>query len=347
MHSQPITLSRHVAVALLAVIYSFAFIVTPYWTRAASATTVTLVLLVTVSIGIVWTFVCAAELHAQCDPWKWRYVLTLAGVLFLLNMRALNSDIPWRGDEEYHIATTLRLAAGLSTKWTIAFILGVVALLVMAWRTSRWTIPVGLLLVASVMVAYLVTRPWSGVSTPVLFRYPFISYWAVVLPLHLATIAGVSPYHEILYRALPFCCAIVLAWAFTLYIREADTFTGVLWGIAVGTIPVVFYYSSILYLELPAAVLMFLVCASGQALLTESVPEVTQHPAWYALVLVGFIKETTIWFLVCYLACRLIGRRAREIFYEVRLSLAVMLPALLYLFLRRTLSRQDRTAAVT
>jgi hypothetical protein len=347
MNSQPITLSRHVAVVLLAVVYSLAFIITPYWTRAASATTVALVLLLTVSTGIVWTFLCAAELRAQWGPWKWRYVLAPAGILFLLNMRALTSDIPWRGDEEYHIATTLSLAAGLPTKWLIVFILGVVALLVMARRTSRWTIPVGLLLVASVIVAFLVTRPWSGVSTAVLFRYPFISYWAIVLPLHLATLAGASPYHEILFRILPFCSAIALTWAFTLHVREAAEFPGALWGVAVGTIPVVFYYSSILYLELPAVVLMFLVCANGHALLTQSVPKVMQHPAWYALVLVGFIKETTICFLVCYLACRLIGRRGREIFDEVRLSLAIMLPALLYLFLRRTLSRQDRTAAVT
>jgi hypothetical protein len=333
-------------IVLLAVVYSLAFIITPYWTGAASSSTVTLVLLLTVGTGIVWIFLCATELRLQHGLCEWRYGLLLACVLLLLNVRALTSDIPWRGDEEHHITTTLRLAAVLSNNGLIAFVLGVAVLLWLAWRKSRWTIPVLLQLVISMIVAFLVTRPWPELATPALLRYPFISYWAVVLLPHVANLAGASPYHEILFRALPFCSALALAWAFTLHIREADTFTGVLWGVAVGTIPVVFYYSSILYLELPATLLMFMVCANGEALLTQSVPSVKQDPTWYALVLVGFIKETTICFLVCYLACRLIARRFREVAHEMRLSLAVLLPAVLYIFLRRTLSRQDRTVSI-
>ena len=117
-----------------------------------------------------------------------------------------------------------------------------------------------------------------------------------------------------------------------------------LWGCAIITLPLVYYYSSILYIELPAIVLMTVVCFNLQSLLQDDFTKLQQNPAWYALILIGFIKETTILFLLCFVFWRLIAFLKRQIadskfkgpdfLQEVKVALAVLLPAILYLFLR-------------
>jgi hypothetical protein len=83
------------------------------------------------------------------------------------------------------------------------------------------------------------------------------------------------------------------------------TIPGFLAGIAVALIPVVYYYSSIFYLELPAVCLMFIVCLRIDHLLFSDFEEIRNDPGWYALILIGFIKETTIPFLLVFVAFRI------------------------------------------
>ena len=52
----------------------------------------------------------------------------------------------------------------------------------------------------------------------------------------------------------------------------------------------------------PAVLLMAIVAFHAEALLFDEVHEVLQHPAWVALVLIGFIKETALPFLAAFLA---------------------------------------------
>jgi hypothetical protein len=70
------------------------------------------------------------------------------------------------------------------------------------------------------------------------------------------------------------------------------------------SIPLVFYYSSIFYLELPAVCLMFVVCLRIDHLLHSDFNEIRNDPAWYALLLLGFIKETTLPFLIVFVIFR-------------------------------------------
>lgn len=73
---------------------------------------------------------------------------------------------------------------------------------------------------------------------------------------------------------------------------------------AVATIPTIFYYSSITYLEMPAVMLMTIVCLRIEPLARNDTSAIKQDVGWYALILLGFIKETTLPFILMFLAYR-------------------------------------------
>jgi hypothetical protein len=79
-----------------------------------------------------------------------------------------------------------------------------------------------------------------------------------------------------------------------------------LWGFSFATAPLVFYYSSILYIELSAVFLMLVVCSHAGDLLSGNFKDIKHSPGWLALVLLGFIKETVIVFLFCFLVARMV-----------------------------------------
>ena len=125
------------------------------------------------------------------------------------------------------------------------------------------------------------------------------------MALHPASLV-IGPYHEILFRIIPFLSVVGLAWYFQRSINQKEIHSKFLWGLAIGTIPIVFYYSSILYLEIPAIFLMTLVCIRISNLLQKDFVGLKQDIGWYALILIGFIKETTLPFLLCFLIYRTI-----------------------------------------
>jgi len=43
------------------------------------------------------------------------------------------------------------------------------------------------------------------------------------------------------------------------------------------------------------------VCLNIRSLLRDDYQMIRQNPAWYALILIGFIKETTLPFLICFI----------------------------------------------
>jgi hypothetical protein len=190
-------------------------------------------------------------------------------------------------------------------------------------------------------------NPFVEIKESILFRYPYINYWFFALLPRLALTLSAEPYYEILFRVIPFIASVALVCICQIYFLRPEKPLDLLWGCAVATIPLVFYYSSILYLEQSAIVLMTLVCFNIKDLFHEDFTKLKQNPFWYALILIGFIKETTIMFLLGVVFWRfvafLIRRRTesanvesfrRGLIQEIKIALATLLPAVLYLFLR-------------
>jgi hypothetical protein len=347
-------------IVLLAGIYTLGFIVTPYWIRTNSTPEMIFILALTLGIGAIWSFLSAKDLEVRIEPLNgWHLLILLAG-LVILNFKTLTIDIPWRGDEGIHITRTLALASSISIIWVLTFIVLFLSTAMLAWKKSKWSILLGMVSIAGVISFNIVKNPLTGISSSVLMRYPFINYWFYAILPSLAMAIKVNPYQEVFFRMVPFLSTFALVWIFQRDLCRSKPILNLFWGLAVASIPLVYYYSSILYIEMPAIALMVIVCFNIPSLLKDDFLEIKQNPAWYALILTGFIKETTIPFLVCFIGWRLIasvvqGRISlksiktslRSLQDELFIAVSVLLPVSFYLFLRGTLSQQARWFSLT
>ena len=287
---------------------------------------------------------------------QWGYFFILLAGMIVLNLKALTVDIPWRGDEDIHIARTVALASIIPNTLAILFVIGLITMVTLAWwKKSKWAIFLVIFFAACAIAYHLAKNPLAGINSYALLRYPFINYWFFAIVPMAARALKINPYQEVFFRIVPFLSTFFLVWIFQNSLSGSKAYVNLLWGLAAATIPLVYYYSSILYIELPAICLMLIVCLNIKSLLKDDYRAIRQNPAWYALILIGFVKETTIPFLVCFIGWRLIvqvvqGRitpnairsSLRSLGEELLIALAVLLPIIFYLFLRGTLSQQSR-----
>ena len=328
---------------MLASFFGLAFIVTTYWCLPASLAGKMMVLALSLVLGALWVLISAAELEARCRATTTAALAILVAGLAVLNYRPLSAPFAWRGDEIYHVGVTRNLlglvvrvppAVALFGVMTWALCLG------LAWRTPKWALALAGVMVAGVVGFFLeISYPGSSL------RYPYVGYWFVALVPAIAGLMG-HPFHEALFRVLPLLSVAGVIWVFLRHLGLRSRWPYLLWGTSVAVIPLAFYYSSILYLEFPAVFLMTVVCLNLEQLLDAGLGSLRRSAGWYALILIGFIKETTVPFLVCFLACRtvvVLGRQWRsgggDAFLsacaeEVQVAFATMFPVSFYILLR-------------
>lgn len=360
--SLPLTIkcSKFFITSILASFYALAFIITPYWTLAQSNSSEVIILIFTVSFGILWSLCSGSEIQVQISVRRLTGAILLVLFVILLNYKALTSVIPWRGDEDFHILKTLEVITLIPNSWFLEGVLLFGLILYLSWRKSYWAFIVGGLTIAGIILLFKLENPLNGLKPDFLLRYPFINYWFYSIIPRMAS-AITDPYHEILYRIIPAISAAAIIWL-TLPIQEGSPRINLLlWCLAIATIPVLFYYTSIFYLELPAIGLMLIVCLQLKGLLEDDFNAIKSNPSWYALLIIGFIKETVLPFLVCFLLIRLIYsiRRVRLkteqeknvgftipsnwhmvgiIGGEIMIAFSILFPLFFYLYLRNSSS---------
>lgn len=352
---------RRVVFALLFLVFDLQFLLTPLWLRPRHHWIRPVLALALFVLGLLWAWWSSArlELPRRSHPWRWAFLsLVIIGVL---NARALVSDVPWRGDEGGHIDIVVGLAGVFTSNWPI-FALAALATLATGWwprRTpaARPMLP-GLALCCA---SFILTVTWLAFtpraydfqamfSSFQITRYPWLVDWLATVPVLLVRpFAQQSP--EILFRLVPFASTVLLALVCARALPNAPWPLRVLGLIAVGSIPIIFYYTSILYLEMPAILLMTVVCLHARPLLRAAPAELLRSPAWPALLLIGFIKETMAPFLFSFVACRiffaLVSARSRAerwpaLVGEFRVAFCVLFPLFAYLFFRIHLSEGSR-----
>lgn len=349
-------LSKGCTAALLASVYILGFIITPYWLLHASAAADIFYLALTISIGLIWLWLSANSLEI---PFSLKdigvFFFLLAGVI-ALNYRALNSVIPFRGDEASHIERTLELADRIPFLPGLILLALFVVFIAAGMKGQKWGAFIGISIVAGTVFYFWGRNSFEDVlKGQLLFflRWPFINYWIFTVFPKLASLIS-HPYHEALYRIIPVLSMLGVSWIYQRKARAANLLNNIAWGLAVATIPLVFYYSSILYIEPLAVFLMTVVCLNAEHLLRENSQSISHIPAWYALLLIGFIKETTVPFLLCFIAVRMIvqvrtwsrqdlKQRSENplrnlLTGEFKIAFALLAPIALYLYFRATLT---------
>ena len=340
--TREIELPRSFVVALLASFFSLALIFTDYWNIPDPLPIELMLLLATILLGAAWSFMAAARLRISFKIIHILLFVLLLGGVFWINYLPLTSDLPWRGDEDHHFRFVLALVRmmGKFPLYAALLILAALALvLFLAWRKPKAAV------ILALTVTGILLLPYPEESLFGSLRYPYINYWIYTLTLYpWGQLFGY--YNEILFRIVPFLSAVALAWFYRRELKLGMEPAGLLWAFAVALIPSVFYYSSVLYLEMPAVFLMTWACLRAEKLLTGSFNEVRQDVGWYALILIGFIKETTLPFLVCFAAARAIvtlvrgikgktsGATAARVLGEVAIHFITLMPLAYYLLFR-------------
>jgi hypothetical protein len=357
-------LSRYFVTALLVSLFMLAFVITPYWTLAPSTLNRLSIIVITFSVGILWAFGSASEVQLKWRGRQQAELIVIFALVIVLNYRALTSVIPWRGDEDLHILKTLDVVALVPNAWYFGGLLLFGLILFFAWKKSHWTIPIAVLTVVSALVLFNQANPFNGLTPDFLLRYPFVGYWFYAIIPKIASLTA-NPNQEILYRIIPALSTAVLVWILLSDSGNSPITSLFLWFLALVTIPIIFYYTSILYLELPVVCLMLIVCLRIQELLEKDLEALKNDPGWYALLFMGFLKETALPFLGCFLLLRLIyslkharfsslqarsnqpntkptGLDTGSLIKELIIVLCILVPSFLYLYFRGSLALTRR-----
>ncbi len=343
-----VSIPRRVMTVFLASFFLLAYVITPYWSLVHPAPQAAAVLIAELAIGGIWCYFCAGSMKLSVRSMPWIQAgIVLAGML-LLNLRTLTSVIPWRGDESWYISQTQTLTERIAPEFILAAAILFSFVVFSVTRKSPWLTFIGILASIATVVLFFQRDPFQNLDSIYLLGHPFVSFWLYAIVPMAAKLLW-DPNHEFLYRIIPLLSATAIVWIFIRNLPRAGLAVRLLWGLAIATIPVLIYYSSILYLELPAVVLMVLVCLHAENLLTNDLSTLKEDPAWYALLLLGFIKETVFVFLLCFLACRVFFSWCKQtsgsnktpkdgfsrfLIQELLIAFCVLLPYFLYMIFR-------------
>ncbi len=367
--------------AALYLVFTWGFILCPYWRYPLpnESQTPALRQTVFVTIGIlaalVWAFLASPlrrsspslTIEISSSQKRRRLIVhhlvpitLLLAFLLALNFRSLTLGIPWRGDEDQHMRNTVMLVEQLSSHacmpWTLGIPIAAAGFMVLAWRRPqlrRLYLP-ACLVMAALEILWIVSRnPLAMLS---LTRYPVLPRWySALLPLLLSPFLHLQRpftghYAEAVYRAVPFLCAVGLGGLVFVHLAwrrdRIVTIISAIFALAIGTLPLVVYYSSLLYLEMPAVLLITVALLSGRRLLAADAERLRRLPAWYALILIGFVKETTLPFLAAFVLLRGVVQlrrwmKSRPVSFwrwvaqELAIVICAILPLALYLVFRK------------
>jgi len=318
--------------------FSLAYIAAPYWMINQSTQMAILLLVLTALIGLLWSSTASGHTKIKIT---WNGILSFLLLLLIVgafNYMPLNSVIPWRGDEDYHIAIVQDFLKQPQSFFPL--ILSCLLFIYAGWRRSKIVVPAG----AAVVMLFALYNYFSPINFYSILRYPYVSrFFQAIVPYFGSFFT--SMYHEVFYRVVPFLSTVFIAWKCMESYNILDWRIKLVFGLSVAFMPVLYYYSSILYLEMPAVFLMLIVCLDIEKLLKDDFTTIKTRIGWYALILTGFIKETVIFFLFSFIVSRLVIR-IEQIFrkkVDINLSLlwndlkiifCVSLPACIYIFYR-------------
>jgi hypothetical protein len=250
------------------------------------------------------------------------------------------------------------LAGVLKQAWGPLAVLAlplVLAAILQALRRSG-KVALGAILLAAAAVATAMAIAVAVTAPPFKMewvpRYPLAVSWLEAPLVAIAAKFTSQPNPpEAVFRIVPFLSAALLAWTCARKAEGLRAAARLLYMLAVASIPVVLYYSSVLYLEMPAVLLMTVVCLGAEIWTTCAPEELPGKPEWYALILLGFVKETVPAFLGAAILARLwvrlryhrgAGSPRRQLLAEARPAACALIPFLVYWAYRTFLSTSIR-----
>lgn len=338
---RPRAVPRNTMLAVLLTVFMAAFVLAPWWYFYPSMILRWGLLTVVMLAGFILSFFSSGDL--EVDPSVPRHpvvwYLALAAGLLLIHVRTLVSDIVFMGDEDFHIGVVLTLkhfvtvfieeAAGLLygdpvPALTLLAVLGGSAVYRIVKKRSVVPVLLAGLIVAAIgyaqvlMSAPVVERtdalsakyglPFFTVDHFLqyeILRYPILQKWADLFFAVWNSHGGGEA-----FRVVPFLSVLFLAIHLFVqfYQKFQDRLLSMFASWALVTMPLVVYYTGILYPDMAAATLLSVAAFDLRALLRAPFSDLKRRPAWYLLILASFIKETSLISLAVIMGVRLVCR---------------------------------------
>jgi hypothetical protein len=341
-----------------------AHVVSPYWLLAPSWPARIGALILVAIWTVLWSGLAATDVRWQPKPLPPWSAVAVAAALTALCAPALGAPLEFRGDEDLHLARALGALEALRKladphRALAAFLVSGLVVALLLWpRRARPGVLVCLAAAPVALAAAAAAGAPSAAMLVKLGRYPALSAWVHTLaafsPLQWLPGFGRFVYDEALYRIVPLSTALMLG-GWLLRVLKGTPFQRTLGAVTLATTPVVLYYATALYLELPAVVLITtglygLDVAARRAFREE---EDTTGSA-LALSLGLLLKESAVPLGIAAVAVcgfwALRGRRpaAARFFAWARLAVVILGPILLYLAWRFSpLLQGERTPTLT
>lgn len=299
----------------LGVVFFGAFLLAPYWALGVLSSGVNagppqLLLALTIAGGLAWARLGSGTVRVRLDRRAGAELLAVGLVAGVIHARPLSAVVPLGSDEAYHLssASAAALTAGalvLDRCWVLWAL--VVSTL---WARQRAAWPPLLLLAALFVGATVDLVRVTGHDFLEILRYPQFARWLSVPFLlawdwHTGQGAGSAPLA--VQRLLPLLCAAGVAWCCLRALAREPLWLRTGFALGVLVTPLLVYYGSYLWLEMPVVFLLTFACLDAQALVLRPARALVRRPAWYALLLAGFVRETAIAVLLAFVLCRVVA----------------------------------------
>lgn len=296
-------LPRVLVAGLLFAVFSLAYMVLPYWALLGSSGSQATVLVLLAAAGLLWSAVSSADVSWSYDTGR-RDVAAqavLLAAMCVLLLPGLQASLPFLGDENYHFYVARTLRFGLRhSQWSAFAGFGLIVLWLCAWRLSNASLsalryaslaPLLLSVLCFVpLVQESYAQPKAGLFHGELLRYPMFSCWFRALALRTPADA----FDPALNRLIPAASYLVLGLcAYRMQHTAVVPWLRGLLAAAVVSVPTLAHYSTVCYLEMPMVACAFVVCMNLDRLLRADSRELRGQIAWIALLLMGFLKETS------------------------------------------------------
>ena len=366
---------RPYGIILLGGLFALAYLLCPYWLFVSTIKNniivqtlgqkyiMLIVVLVLSIVGFLWAYLAAGHipLHANNNgskilPQQIVLPTILAMIIFVCNYAAIRNNISVLGDESYHI-TRVRLLHRFLWEFfgnthieTIIAISFVIIVGIFLWL-KRFRTQIIFLAISVFALATYFTITVSGMSGIVsrmdMLRYPFILCWFH----NLWPIWSGNACDERLFRVIPLISAFGICWFvwWAITKQHIPPIIAFFSSLAFVLTPNIYYYCTILYLEMPAVALLVIALYFIEPILTEDFKSARCSPGWYALMAVGFIKETLLPIIIGIIVLRLMIRtwiicKAKSlnvaiIVDEMAAAFCIIVPVGMYLLLLFTFGK--------
>ncbi len=314
-------------------------------------------------LGVVWT-VSAFPMKSRIRgrPLKsgnYPVIICLLILFIAIFAPSWQSPLAYCGDELYHGMTifayqlvTYQLAAKFTVLAIILIWVLVGVLLAIPFKRSPWVkfawICAGFIIMALVPMnmGKLMNDPFIQGR---IARYPAAEAWVSTV-LGMFSVKSWARRDIIpleIMRFLPIFSLFLLGMTLVSdwRARKLPVVVTVVSVLAMLTVPDLMFHGTIVYLELPAIMLAVIMLLDCKKLLSLPYPRVCCRPSWFAIVFLGFTKETAFPMLLAFVAVRVLFRcldLRRDsvkdmrgfVYGEVLVAVAACLPAVLYMLIR-------------